>query len=104
MESRHDYLRAVHRAAAPGASLFVLAFAPQPWKIEGPGPDGFTAEQLSETVEAVWTVEAVRPANLYATDHTAGAGSADTAGRDSEGRIAMPGFILIAHKNGDLGR
>lgn len=98
---RQAYIDAVHRAAAPGAGLFILAFAKRTFGGEGPGPNGFTADELRDTVASRWTVDEVRPAMLYANDtHTAGG---PTPGpdmqHDDHGRLMMPGYLLLAHKD-----
>lgn len=80
-ELRENYLRAMHRAATPGATFYILAFGAGAFADHtGPGPTQFTEDQLRETVSAVWAVDEVRPAPLYAT-----------IGQ-------MPGFLVTAHK------
>ncbi|MCV7383608.1 class I SAM-dependent methyltransferase [Mycolicibacter longobardus] len=80
-ERREDYVRAMHRAAAPGATFYVLAFGVGAFTDhDGPTPTQFTEAQLRETVSTCWRVEEVRPAPLYAT-----------IGQ-------MPGFLVTAHK------
>jgi len=60
IDRRQDYLTSIHRAAAPGASLFILAFGPIPSTAGRPtGPSGFTEAQLRGAVSTVWEV---RPA------------------------------------------
>lgn len=80
-ELRENYLRAMYRAAAPGATLYILAFGAGAFTDHaGPAPTQFTEEQIRETVSGIWDVDEVRPAPLYAT-----------IGQ-------MPGFLLTAHK------
>ncbi|MBX7430705.1 class I SAM-dependent methyltransferase [Mycobacterium sp. Y57] len=100
VERRQAYVRAIRRAAAPGAGLFILAFAQRPFGGGGPGPAGFTAEELRDTVATLWTVDEVRSASLYANDVQVpgGPGPAREAQRDDQGRLMMPGFLLLAHK------
>lgn len=109
VDGRQAYVRAIHRAAAPGAGLFILAFASRPFGDTAPGPNGFTADELRETVATCWTVDDVRPATLYGNDSPAAGGPASAAGaggpaslpgveRDGAGHIMMPGFLLSAHK------
>lgn len=100
VERRQDYVRCIHRAAAPGAALFILAFAKHAFGGNHPGPNGFDADELRDTVATLWTVDDVRPATLYAND-TPLAGGQQPAGdvtRDDAGRLMMPGFLLSAHK------
>ncbi|MUL81404.1 MULTISPECIES: class I SAM-dependent methyltransferase [unclassified Mycolicibacterium] len=103
IDARQAYVEAIHRASAPGAGLFILAFATRPFGDGAPGPNGFTADELRETVGTRWTVDEVRPAKLYANDNPAAGGPASQPGmeRDGAGHITMPGFLLSAHKGAD---
>lgn len=103
VDRRQDYLSSIHRAAAPGASLFILAFGPIPATADRPtGPSGFTQEQLRDAVATTWEVDEVRPAKLYAKE----IGSADAPmpfqniEHDGKGHILIPGYLLSAHKAG----
>lgn len=100
VERRHHYVQAIYRAAAPGAGLFILAFAKRTFGGDRPGPNGFTADELRDTVSTLWSVDEVRPATLYANDVQIpdGPGSTPEAQRDASGRILLPGFLLLAHK------
>lgn len=100
-ERRQAYVRAIHRAAAPGAALFILAFARRAFGGDGPGPAGFTAEELNDTVSTLWSVDEVRPAKLYANDVQLPDAPAQTheVERDIAGRLVFPGFLLVAHKD-----
>ncbi|MGV0813567.1 class I SAM-dependent methyltransferase [Mycolicibacterium boenickei] len=101
IEGRQAYIQAIHRASAPGAGLFILAFAPQPFGDTRPGPNGFTAAELRETVATCWTVDDVRPAKLYGNDDPAAGGPAALPGveHDGAGHFMMDGFLLSAHKD-----
>lgn len=48
--------------------MFILALSMGVFGDEVPGPNGFTKDELHDTVAAVWTVDEVRPAKLYAVD------------------------------------
>jgi SAM-dependent methyltransferase len=100
VDRRQDYLRCIHRAAAPGASLFILAFSQEAFGADHPGPNGFTAEELQDTVATLWAVDDVQPGVLYANDtpRAGGQDPARRATRDDAGRLMMPGFLLSAHK------
>lgn len=97
---RQSYVQALHDAAAPGAGLFILAFAKEAFG-DLEGPNGFTAEELRETVATLWTVEDVRPASLYANDtHSAGAmPPMGEVQRSADGKLMLPGFLLSARKS-----
>ncbi|OBA75709.1 SAM-dependent methyltransferase [Mycobacterium sp. 1554424.7] len=102
-ESRQDYLQSIFRAAAPGASLYILAFAAGalgPQSAERPGPRGFTEIELHDTVAKLWHVDDLRPAKLYG-NAVALAPSGDPLPDvefDAEGHFMAPGFLLSAHK------
>ncbi|MGO9225560.1 class I SAM-dependent methyltransferase [Mycobacterium sp.] len=64
VELREGYQRSIVRAAAPGASYFVLVFD------KAAVPDGpinaVTPEELREVVSKYWVVDEIRPARIYA--------------------------------------
>lgn len=100
-EGRSGYLLSIFRAAAPGAALYILAFAAGTLGEPGdrPGPRGFTESELRDVVSTVWQVDEVRPAKLYGN---AAALDADLPNieRDDDGHFAAHGFLLAAHKPG----
>ncbi|WP_395308908.1 class I SAM-dependent methyltransferase [Mycobacterium sp. AMU20-3851] len=80
------YLRSVRRAAAPGATFYILAFGAGAFEDhEGPAPTQFTAEQLRAEICRHWTVDEIRPAQLHAEI-------------PGVGRVQMPGHLAIARK------
>ncbi len=84
-ERRQDYLQSVSRAAAPGAALYILAFAAGALgDSDGPGPSGFTEAELRDAVGRRWRVDDVRPARLH--------------GHTEDGPFTAPGFLLSARK------
>ncbi|GAT12932.1 class I SAM-dependent methyltransferase [Mycolicibacterium novocastrense] len=101
-DKRQDYLQCILRAAAPGASLFILAFSAEAFgHSDQPGPAGLTEDVLRESVSKVWAVDDVRPAKLYANEaHLQGAPGTPPAhvDRDDEGHLRIPGLLLTAHK------
>lgn len=101
VERRQAYVQAIHRAAAPGAGLFILAFNQRAFGDEMPGPHGFTAEELRDTVATLWAVDEVRPAKLYANDVQMPDGPTPPGEveRDDNGRLMFSGFLLLAHKS-----
>jgi SAM-dependent methyltransferase len=65
---REPYLRSVHRAAAPGASFYILALAAGAFPpSEDLLPATFTEDELRELVSTYWIVEDVQPVQCYST-------------------------------------
>lgn len=100
VDRRQSYLESLHRAAAPGAGLFILAFSQHVFGEDVPGPNGFAEDELRDTVAAVWNVDEVRPAELYAVDTQMDQAPAAIVRfeRADNDRIKMPGFLVSAHK------
>ncbi|MEB3980067.1 class I SAM-dependent methyltransferase [Mycobacterium sp. 663a-19] len=65
VEARDGYQQSIVRAAAPGASYFVLVFdrAAIP---EGRPPCAVTAEELREITSKYWIVDEIKPARIHA--------------------------------------
>lgn len=100
VERRSDYLRCIARAAAPGASLYILSFSSEVGGGDQPGPSGVTEDEFREAVSAYWVVDDVRPAVLYgnATAMPEGTEASNMARFVDGDRMRMPGFLLSAHK------
>jgi SAM-dependent methyltransferase len=100
VEKRDDYLRAVHRAAAPGASLFILAFATGafPPERDFPGPNPFTEDELRDAVSKYWEIDEIRPAFIHANVVAVPGAPPSEFELDEKGRQKMPALLLIAHK------
>lgn len=82
---RDGYLQSIHRAATPGASLYILAFGTGAFPDHtGPAPTQFTEDALREVISKYWHVDNIRPARLYA-----GTG---------ESVVQLPGYLVTAHK------
>jgi SAM-dependent methyltransferase len=100
VELREGYQRSIARAAAPGASYFVLVFdkAGMP---ESPAHP-VTEDELREVVSKYWTIDEVRPARIHAIlppNHQEYFPVADV--RDEPGgRKSVPAWLLIAHLPG----
>jgi SAM-dependent methyltransferase len=64
VELREGYQQSIVRAAAPGASYYVLVFdkAGMP---EGPA-NPVTEDELREVVSKYWTIDEIRPARIHA--------------------------------------
>src|SRR5271166_6216982 len=65
-EARERYQKSIVRAAAPGASYFVLVFdkAATP---DGPGPrpSAVTEDELRKVVSKHWMIDEIRPARIH---------------------------------------
>ncbi|MGD1172841.1 class I SAM-dependent methyltransferase [Mycobacterium seoulense] len=99
-EERQDYLQSIFRAAAPGAALYILAFAAGALgdADHGGGPRGFTEAELREAVSTLWRVDDLRPAKVYGNAPASADGPLAHLERDGEGHFMAPGFLLTAHK------
>lgn len=101
-ERRQDYVQSIYRAAAPGAALYILAFAAGALDRahpDRPGPPGFTETELHDAVSTLWHVDDVRVAKIYGNDESSD-GSLAHLEHDHEGHFMAPGFLLSARKPG----
>ena len=103
VEGRDGYLSSIHRAAAPGASYFVLVFAkgafPAEWETK---PNEVDEDELRAAVSKYWEIDEVRPAYIHANiPPVSGAPSEfPPHERDEKGRMKLPAYLLTAHKAG----
>jgi SAM-dependent methyltransferase len=102
-DRRQDYVRCIFRAAAPGAALYILAFAAgalDDAHSDRPGPPGFTDTELRDAVATLWSVDDVCAAKVYGNDDSRGSSDGPLAHleHDNEGHFMAPGFLLSAHK------
>ncbi|MGZ4562504.1 MAG: class I SAM-dependent methyltransferase [Mycobacterium sp.] len=99
-EKRQDYLQSILRAAAPGAALYILAFAAGALgdADHGGAPRGFAEAELRDAVSVVWRVDDLRPAKVYGNALASSDGPLAHLERDDEGHFLAPGFLLTAHK------
>lgn len=99
VEGRDGYLQSVHRAAAPGAKLYVLVFAKGAFPDDmEQGPNPVEEDELRAAVAKYWEVDEVRSAFIHADlppDARADMPHFDT---DEKGRLKLPAFLLTAHK------
>jgi SAM-dependent methyltransferase len=96
VELRDGYQRSIVRAAAPGASYYVLVFART--KPGGP-PNPVTEDELRDVVSQYWVIDEIRPARIHANfgdvDHPE---FPFTDVRDEgNGRKSVPAWLLSAH-------
>jgi 2-heptyl-1-hydroxyquinolin-4(1H)-one methyltransferase len=97
VEAREGYQQSIVRAAAPGASYFVLVFdkAGMP---DGPA-NPVTEDELREVVSKYWVIDEIRPARIHAVfpdgfEHFFPV----TEVRDEpNGRKSVPAWLLTAH-------
>ncbi|OBI38363.1 class I SAM-dependent methyltransferase [Mycobacterium sp. E2238] len=97
-EKLQDYLQAILRAAAPGAALYILAFAAGALGDADQGPRGFAEAELRDAVSALWRVDELRPAKVYGNAPAVSDGPLAHLERDDDGHFMAPGFLLTAHK------
>src|SRR3954470_2345979 len=100
VEAREGYQQSIVRAAAPGASYFVLVFdrAGLP---DGPA-NPVTEDELREVVSKYWTIDEIRPARIHANlpdvVELDGLPMPFADLRDEpNGRKSVPAFLLTAH-------
>ncbi|OBH31788.1 SAM-dependent methyltransferase [Mycobacterium sp. E1715] len=103
VEGRDGYLSSIHRAAAPGASLFVLVFAKGAFPAEmQPKPNEVDEDELRAAVSKYWEVDEIRPAYILSNvvEIPDAPFEFPPHERDDRGRIKMPAYLLTAHKAG----
>jgi SAM-dependent methyltransferase len=96
VELRECYQRSIVRAAAPGASYFVLVFA----KTGDGGPaNPVTEAELRQVVSKYWVIDEIRPARIHGNFAQAGGPEFPFADvRDeANGRKSVPAWLLSAH-------
>jgi 2-heptyl-1-hydroxyquinolin-4(1H)-one methyltransferase len=96
-DQREAHQQCIVRAAAPGASYFVLCLN----EFQIPGTQiqiGLNAEEARELVSKYWVIDEIRPARTYAylpkDAPLAGVGFHD----QRDGTTSIPGWLLEAHK------
>ena len=97
LEGRDGYVQAVHRAAAPDATYFILVFARGafPADVEQK-PNEVTEDELRDVVGKYWDIDEIRPAFIHAK--MPGEVPLPPHARDDKGRAKMSAFLLTAHK------
>jgi SAM-dependent methyltransferase len=97
VESRDGYQQSIVRAAAPGASYFVLVFdrAGMP---EGP-PNPVTEDELRAVVSRYWVIDEIRPARIHANfpDGAPAEFPVLELRDEANGRKSVPAWLLSAH-------
>lgn len=102
VESRDDYLRSIHRAAAPEARFYMLVFARGAFPAEAETkPNEVDKEELHDAVSKHFEIDQIRPAYIHVnTPNLPEEEVAKMPPRtsDDNGRMQMPGYLLAAHK------
>lgn len=100
VELREGYQQSIVRAAAPGASYFVLVFDKATMGSTGPA-NPVSADELREVVGRYWVIDDISPARIHANVPPELANFADFAGTDlrdeGNGRKSMAAWLLQAH-------
>ncbi|TPG36908.1 methyltransferase domain-containing protein [Mycobacterium hodleri] len=100
VELREGYQQSIVRAAAPGASYFVLVFDSTTMPEGGP-VNAVTEQELRDVVSKYWVVDDVRQARIHANVAEGFTGYRDFAGDGfrAEGvdRMSVAAWLLSAH-------
>jgi SAM-dependent methyltransferase len=100
VELREGYQQSIVRAAAPGASYFVLVFD-RTGMPEGTPVNPVTEQELRDVVSKYWVVDEIRPARIHANVADGFTGFRDFAGTgvrdEGNGRMSVPAWLLTAH-------
>lgn len=97
VELREGYQQSIVRAAAPGASYFVLVFD-RAGNSAGPA-NAVTEDELRDVVSRYWAIDEIRPARIHANLPTAIDQTFPFSGVRDEpnGRKSVPAWLLMAH-------
>ncbi|OBG68574.1 class I SAM-dependent methyltransferase [Mycobacterium sp. E3305] len=101
VELREGYQQSIVRAAAPGASYFVLVFDRAGMPAGGP-VNAVTEDELRDVVSKYWVIDEIRPARIHANvpDSVAEGfqafGGADIRD-EGNGRKSIGAWLLSAH-------
>ncbi len=100
VELREGYQQSIVRAAAPGASYFVLVFDAAAVPAGGP-IHAVTAEELRDVVGRYWQIDEIRAARIHANlpDEVINAGvfARDDIRDEGDGRRSVAAWLLAAH-------
>ena len=99
VELRQGYQKSIVRAAAPGASYFVLAFDSAAVPSDKVNP--VTAGELANVVGRYWTIDEIRPARIHANVAVNFPDFQKFVASDildeGNGRVSIPAWLLSAH-------
>ena len=100
VELREGYQQSIVRAAAPGASYFVLVFDGTNMPSGAANP--VTEDELRDVVGKYWTIDEIRPARIHANvpdnflENFQGFAGADIRD-EANGRKSVGAWLLSAH-------
>ena len=103
VELREGYQQSILRAAAPGASYFVLVFDSAAMPVGGP-VNAVTEDELPAVVSRYWVVDEIRPARIHANvpqnvlEQFEGFAGSDIRD-EAEGRKSVGAWLLCAHRD-----
>lgn len=102
VDLREGYQHSIARAAAPGASYYVLVFDRKalPDATEGFGPNPVTEDELREVVSKYWVIDDIRPARIHGNDLPRDSSSPirfSDVRDEPDGRTSVPAWLLQAH-------
>lgn len=101
VELREGYQQSIVRAAAPGASYFVLVFDAAGMPAQGPAHP-VTEDELRDAVGKYWEIDEIRPARIHANvpesfaEFFKGFGGTDIRD-EADGRKSVGAWLLRAH-------
>src|ERR1700761_891608 len=102
VELREGYQQSIVRAAAPGASYFVLVFDAAGMPTTDDGPNPVTEDELRDVVGKYWEIDEIKPARIHANVPESFAEFFNNFGgtdiRDEpNGRKSVGAWLLQAH-------
>ena len=97
VELREGYQQSIVRAAAPGASYFVLVFDKAGMPDSPANP--VTEDELRDIVSKYWTIDDIRPARIHGVfpDGFEQFFPVTDVREEPKGRKSVPAFLLTAH-------
>ncbi len=101
IEGRDDYLRSIHRAAAPGANYYALVFAKGAFPPDAEAkPNEVDEDELRTAVSKYWAIDEIRPAFIHSNMPQSSEADIEMPPHDvdGKGRMKMPAYLLSAHK------
>lgn len=103
VELREGYQQSIVRAAAPGASYFVLVFDAAAMPADGP-VNAVTEDELRAVVSKYWVIDEIRPARIHANvpenflEHFKGFAGGNVRD-EAKGRKSVGAWLLSAHRD-----